>query len=357
MKQRRKKQIFTIAVVVALVVSLIACHPTSETTKSPSSNRATELELPGKGVKVSPGSFNSVSTQFVSEIANFGLKKLGYEVEELKILNATVLFLALGNDEIDVAPTFEYAHANFFEKAGGEKKLERIGLYTPSNILRSYVIDRKTAEQYKITNLVQLKDPEVARLFDSDGDGKANLLGCDPGTACEQVIDYHLKVYGLENTVIQDKGQWEIIVADILARYKQGKSILYFIQNSDWVNAVLQPDKDVISLEVPFTTLPGEMGKKVTQKDTTADGKNLGFPVDKGRFVSTRQFLVANPAAKRWFEQIQVPSEDILAEEKLAREKQSNLKDIRRDAEEWVKKHQSQVDGWLAEARLATKAS
>jgi hypothetical protein len=142
------------------------------------------------------------------------------------------------------------------------------------------------------------------------------------------------KVYGLENTVNQDKGQWEVLLADIVARYKQGKPVLYFSRNSDWVNSVLQPGKDVIRLEVPSTSLPGEMGKGMTQKDTTADGKNLGFAVDKARFVASRQFLLANPAAKRWFERIQVPFEDIITQEKLAYEGQNRPKDIRRHAEE-----------------------
>lgn len=42
-------------------------------------------------------------------------------------------------------------------------------------------IDKKTAAQYQITNLEQLKDPKIAQLFDSDRDGKANLVGCVPG--------------------------------------------------------------------------------------------------------------------------------------------------------------------------------
>ncbi len=94
----------------------------------------------------------------------------------------------------------------------------------------------------------------------------------------------------------------------------------------------------------------------MTPKDTTADGKNLGFAVDKARFVVSRQFLSANPVAKRWFEQIQVPFEDIITEEKLVHEGKNDSKDIRRHAEEWVKNHQALVDGWLEEARIARKA-
>jgi ABC-type proline/glycine betaine transport system substrate-binding protein len=356
MKQDRKKQTFAIAV--ALLVGFMACQLTPESaTKSPGSSRSTEVGLPGKGVKVRPASSSIVASQFTVEILRIGLEKLGYEVEELKVSNATTIFLALGNDEIDVATTSERLHANFFEKAGGEKKLERVGMFVSGNLIQGYSIDKKTADRYKITNLVQLKDPKLAKLFDSDGDGKANLTGCNPGFACELIIDRHLKVYGLEDTVKQDKGEFEVLKADIIARYQQGKPILYNSFNLDWLTSVLQTGKDVVWLEVPFTSLPGEKGKEVTQKDTTVGGKNLGFIADKGRFVASRQFLEANPVAKRWFELVRVPFEDLITQEKLAHEGQNSSKNIRRNAEEWVKNHQALVDGWLEEARIAGKAS
>ena len=355
MKQHRKKQPFAIAA--ALLVGLIACQSTPESaTKSPGSSQSTEVGLPGRGVKVRPGSGTTVTGQFISEILIIGLEKLGYKVEELKQLNTTALFLALGNDEIDVTPILEKVYANFFEKAGGEK-IQVVGMFAGSDILQGYSIDQKTAEQYKITNLVQLKDPKLAKLFDSDGDGKANLAGCNPGFACELMIDHHLKVYGLEKTVKHDKGEIELLKADIIARYQQGKPVLYYSWNLSWLTSVLQTGKDVVWLEVPFTSLPGEKGKEVTQKDTTAGGKNLGFAVDKGRIAASRQFLQANPAAKRWFELVRVPFEDIITQEKLAHEGQNRPKDTRRHAEEWVKNHQALVDGWLEEARIAGKAS
>ena len=46
------------------------------------------------------------------------------------------MFLALGNDEIDVAPTLEKLDANFFEKPGGEKKLEVVGMFAKRDILQ-----------------------------------------------------------------------------------------------------------------------------------------------------------------------------------------------------------------------------
>ena len=133
----------------------------------------------------------------------------------------------MGNDEIDVAPTIEKLDANFSEKAGDEKKLDVVGMVAKSDIFQGYLIEQKTAEQYNITKISQLLEPKIAWLFDSDGDGKANLTGCNPGLACEMIIDHHLNVYGLQDTVEQDKGEFEVLKADIIARYQLFKAVLY----------------------------------------------------------------------------------------------------------------------------------
>ena len=57
--------------------------------------------------------------------------------------------------------------------------------YLVNGAAQGYLIDKKTADQYKITNIAQLKDPKIAKLFDTNGDGKADLTGCNPGWGCE----------------------------------------------------------------------------------------------------------------------------------------------------------------------------
>lgn len=59
------------------------------------------------------------------------------------------------------------------------KKFYRQGTYV-SGAAQGYLIDKKTADKYKITNIAQLKDPKFAALFDADGNGKADLAGVTP---------------------------------------------------------------------------------------------------------------------------------------------------------------------------------
>lgn len=338
-------------VVGSLLVNSIAYQSTNNTTTKSETSASTTV-LPGSGVRVRPGAGYAAESRFIPEIVNIGLKKLGYEVEDIKQLTPSAVYVALGNNDLDIlALHWEHLFARFFEKNGGKTKLEVVGDVT-NNLLQGYQIDKKTAVQYNITNIEQLKNPKVAKYFDSDGNGKANLFGCYPGTACELIIDHQLKAYGLQDTVEHVKGEPSVLIAETLTRYKQRKPVLYFAYTPHWITLELKPGKDVVWLEVPFTSLPKEIGK-FTEKDTSAEGKNLGFAVDRIRVVANKKFLQPNPAARRFFELVQIPLEDVSAQQKLMREGENNPKDIRRHAETWVQKNQDKFNRWVEAASKA----
>jgi glycine betaine/proline transport system substrate-binding protein len=127
---------------------------------------------------------------------------------------------------------------------------------------------------------------------------------------------------------------------------------LYYAFLPHWIGSVLKQDEDVIWLEVPFTSLPPEMGEVATE-ETTVDGKNLGFVTDPYRVVANKEFLAANPIAKRWFELVQIPHEDVSKESMLINEGEDKPEDIRRHAQEWVKENREKFDGWIEEAKKA----
>ncbi|MEB3341572.1 glycine betaine/L-proline ABC transporter substrate-binding protein ProX [Okeania sp.] len=287
---------------------------------------------------------------FQTYIVNIGLEKLGYKVEEPKQIEYPPIYISLANGDLEYSTVYyDPQHKEYFENSGGEEKLEKVGILTPDGI-QKYEIDKKTADKYNITNIEQLKNPEIAQLFDSDKDGKANLVGCNPGWSCELVINHHLKAYELEDTVEQDQGQYEILLADAITRYNEGKPILYYAYNPHWISTVLKPEKDVVSLEVPFTSLPKDMGN-LTEKDTLVDGKNLGFPILQQRIVANKKFLEINPVAKKWFELVEITIEDMNAESLRIKDGEDKVEDILRHAQEWVENNQEKYDSWLETAR------
>lgn len=320
-----------------LLISLITFSSLAQT--------PSHSDLPGKGVIIRSGTSDWIEDRFQTEIINIGLERLGYKTAPLVAVAYPALYTAVANGDLDIAPVFgEPGHNEFYKNAGGEEKLEKVGLLFP--IIQGYQIDKKTADQYQITNLQQFQDPKIAKLFDSDGDGKADLVGCDPGWSCELELEHHLDAYKLRDTVEINQGSYTALIADALTRYRQGKPFFSYVYSPFWLGQVLKVDQDVIWLEVPFTT--SRMGE-LTAKDTSLNGKNLGLVQGKYRVIANHKFLANNPSAKRFLERVKIPYEDMIRESYRIKNGENTPKDIRRHAEEWVKDHQDLFDGWLAE--------
>jgi glycine betaine/proline transport system substrate-binding protein len=351
MKRQSKRMIFTAAMAV-LLTGTVACQQQAQQTQQATSGG----ELPGEGVTVISG-ISVLEELFQTEILNIGLRKLGYEVNSPQELNYAPMHVAIGNGDLDyTAVHWKQLHESFYQESGGDEKLERIGEIVP-NTLQGYQIDKATADEYNINQIDQLQKPENAKLFDADGDGQADLTGCNPGWGCERVIEHHLDAYGLRNTVEHNQGQYFALMGDTITRYEQGESILFYTWSPLWVSAVLKPGEDTIWLEVPRTDLPEE--QQVTAEATTVSingkPKNLGFAVDQIVVLANQEFADNNPAAVKFFEQVKIPIADINAQNKLMREGEDSEEDIRRHAQEWVQENQEKFNKWIEQAKQAAE--
>lgn len=336
-KYSRVKLLKTLILTILLLIGLINFSSLAQTT--------TDSNLPGKGVMIRSATSDWIDDRFQAEIINIGLEKLGYKIAPLIAATYPAVYTAVANGDLDFAPIFgDPGHNEFYKNAGGDKKLERVGLLFP--LIQGYQIDKKTADQYKITNLQQFQDPRIAKIFDTDGDGKADLVGCDPGWSCELEMDYHLDAYKLRDTVEINKGNYTALIADALTRYQQGKPVFLYAYSPFWLGDVLKVNQDVIWLEVPFTAVRPGYGK-VTEKDTSVNGKNLGMVQGKYRVIANQKFLENNPSIRRFFELVKIPSEDMARESSRIKQGENKPQDIRRHAEEWIKENQTQFEGWL----------
>jgi len=311
---------------------------------------AAAQEMPGEGVTVVPLKSSIAEETFQTLLVMKALEELGYEVEDIKELEYAALHVAIAQgDGTFAADHWDPLHTDFFQEAGGTEDIYREGVYSPG-ALQGYLIDRKTAEAFDITNVGQFSDPEIAAIFDNDGDGKADLSGCNPGWGCEQVIEHHLDAYELRDTVTHNQGSYSAIIADTITRYEQGEPIFYYTWTPYWVSGVLVPGEDVVWLEVPFSSLPGEREDVDT---ALPDGTNYGFQANNQRIVANREFAEENPAAARLFEIMRLSANDISAQNLLMREGQDSEEAIERHADAWIAAHQEQWDAWLDEARAA----
>ena len=343
-----------------LLVGVAACDNTAETPTDAGDAGETPTEseigaMPGEGISVTPA-YNVLEELFQTEVINVGLEQLGYTLESPKELEPATMHVDLANGGIDyIAMHWERLHNDFFENSGGDEQLERVGVVVP-DVLQGYAIDKATADEYDITSLDQLTDPEIAALFDTDGDGRANMTGCNPGWGCELVIEHHFDAYSLRDTVQHDQGQYFALIADTITRFEQGDPILYYTWTPLWLGNVLTPGEEVAWLEVPYTDLPEAQGE-VSEDDTTAQGVNLGFVVDRMRVVANQEFYDNNPAAAQFFELVTIPLDAVSAQNQRMQDGEDTPEDIRRHAEEWIAENQELFDGWIEEARAVESAS
>ncbi|MGJ7543765.1 glycine betaine/L-proline ABC transporter substrate-binding protein ProX [Variovorax sp. LT1R16] len=307
-------------------------------------------DLPGKGVTVQPLKSSLAEEAFQTLLVMRGLEQLGYTVEPMKDLEPATEHLAIANgDATFMTNHWSLLHADFYKNSGGDAKLWRKGVYADGAV-QGYLIDRKTAEQYGITHIDQLKDPAIAMLFDADGDGKADLTGCNPGWGCELAIENHLAAYGLRDTVTHKQGSYAALMADTIARFKQDKPVLYYTWTPYWVSAVLRPGTDVVWLQVPFSS--SQEGRVDTQ---LPNGRNYGFQANQEQIVANRAFAEKNPAAAKLFEVMKLPIGDINAQNLRMSQGASTQQDVERHTDGWIKVHQQLFDGWIAEARAAAR--
>ncbi|NCT85172.1 MAG: glycine betaine/L-proline ABC transporter substrate-binding protein ProX [Comamonadaceae bacterium] len=311
---------------------------------------ATRAEnLPGRGITVQPLKSSLAEEAFQTLLVSRALERLGYTVLPMKDLEPATEHLAIANgDATFMASHWQQLHADFYANSGGDAKLYRSPGAYAEGAVQGYLIDRKTAEQYGITHLDQLKDPAIARLFDSDGDGRADLTGCNPGWGCELAIERHLDAYGLREQVTHRQGSYAALMADTIARFKQGRPVLYYTWTPYWVSAQLRPGIDVVWLQVPFSA------KQDGGPDTRLpNGRDYGFHADREQIVANRGFVEHNPAAARLFGLMKLPIADINAQNLRMSQGQNRPQDIARHVDGWIRAHQALFDGWIEQARAA----
>ncbi len=170
------------------------------------------------------------------------------------------------------------------------------------------------------------------------------MMGCSPGWGCEAVINHQNKAFDLEKTVEVSHGNYAAMMADTITRFKEGKPILYYTWTPYWVSDVMKPGKDVVWLQVPFSSLPGE------QKDIDTklpNGANYGFPVNTMHIVANKAWAEKNPAAAKLFAVMKLPLADINAQNAMMHDGKASEADVQGHVDGWIKAHQQQFDGWV----------
>ena len=291
---------------------------------------------------------------FQAEVFRLLLEQLGYRVDGPVTMDNAEFYEAVAAGEVDLwANGWFPAHEVFI---ADDAPVSRVGTAVDDGALQGYFVDAATAAAHGIFNLGDLADPAVAALFDHDGDGRADLVGCNVGWSCAATIDHHLEVYGLAGTVEHVQGDYSPLITETIDRFRSGQPVLYFTWTPNWTVGELVPGSDVVWLETPFPSLPPDQASAL---DRTAiagidgcanDPCQTGWPPNDIRAVANSDFLDANPSVRTLLEQVVIPLADISAQNVRMVTLGGDPSDIRRHAEEWVAANAALVNRWVSAA-------
>lgn len=314
-----------------------------------------ENARPGEGVTVHMGQATWDTGWFQAQVLKLLLEELGYDVREPETLDNIAYYIFNAQGDLDFwANGWFPLHNHYIENLDLTENVVPVGYLVKAGALQGYLIDKKTAEEFGITNLGDLQDPSLAELFDIDGDGKADLIGCNEEWGCELMVEHHLDAFALRETVTHVQSDYNVLMEETLSRYKSGEPILFYTWTPNWTGSELKIGDDIIWLSVPFTSVPDDPLASTEFESLPGCQEspcNLGFPFSDIRVVANVDFLANNPAASNLFELLEIPLDDISSQNKKMHSGEDSNEDIRRHAREWIEINRNQVDLWLEAAR------
>ncbi len=229
-------------------------------------------------------------------------------------------------------------HNTYVTEAMG--KVKPVGYVVEKGGLQGYLIDKKTADKFNIKSIMDIKNH--AKEFDTNGDGKADLVACHPGWGCEKIITKHFEERGLGDFINPLKADYSASMADTISRYKNGKSILFYTWTPNWTVGTLKLGEDVVWIEAPYSET-----KEVKVPNATKSKLNMGFGVNDIRAAANVDFLKANPKVEKMLKKASIPLADIAEQNLKMNAGEKSEKAIKKHAEDWIKANQKTFNSWI----------
>ncbi|MFA5538783.1 MAG: glycine betaine/L-proline ABC transporter substrate-binding protein ProX [Gemmobacter sp.] len=315
-------------------------------------------DLPGTGTTVRMAQPTWDTEWFQAQIYRALLQELGYTVDQPVALDNPPFYQAVAQGDVDFwASGWFPLHNTYLGEIEGAAS--RVGMVARGGALQGYLIDRATAEAHDIRYIEQLRDPDIAALFDADGDGKADLVACPPGWGCELTITHQMEAYDLNGTVNQIQAAYSASMADAVARHQAGEPILFYTWTPNWTVGELKPGEDVVWLQVQSAALPDD--QKDMEDFISVEGVVgcaddpcvMGWPANDIEVVANDRFLSGNPAAAALLAAMSIPLADIFAQNAEMNAGASRPEEIEAQAHAWIEAHRDLVDDWIASALAA----
>jgi glycine betaine/proline transport system substrate-binding protein len=288
-------------------------------------------------------------------------ERLGMQVEIVPT-ETTIAFAAMdrGDGSIDVAPDVWIPNRaelfeRFVEPGSRESVLVNQRNYSGE---QGFFVPGYIQDDHDLRHVEDLADPEIAKLFDSDGNGLGEYWVGPAGWNTVQINQLKARSYGFdelyEPVIVGEAIFKSKLEADIAA----GEGNLFYYWTPEWIHAAF----DLRMLEEPpFDGYAMESMKE--DPDYNPDGCwNLVLPEDDPDWLEKGEIRCAfppaiihvaysktlterHPAAARFLSQVYFDAAEI--DRWLLRRAREDVP-ARQIAREWIDSHPEIVDEWLA---------
>lgn len=302
------------------------------------------------------------------------LTELGYNVRRPlgDDVDTGLAYTSLAGGEIDVwtdgrYPADEGWHGTTL--ADGSEVAEHItvvGEPLDAVGIEGLVITRSVAEREGIRSLDQINDdPALVEMFDSDGNGKANVFGCPDIWVCGDVIDAMIERNGWDN-LEQTRSQYRGMAIESSYRVADDLPIIQYLRTPTGQTAErFVPGDNVLWLSLGGSDLACDhlapcdpAWDTASREPVPADDTCTDIPCFTGwneatvRLVANARFAEDNPSAMALLTALSSSGDAAVATHAAYLEvTYPEPEDLEAAARQWIRDHRSEVDTWLDEAR------
>ena len=268
--------------------------------------------------------------------------RIGGEANLVPGNNASI-FQAMdqGKGDIDVHPDVWLPNQESFTKkyvdGAGTVELSK----KPYEGKQSFCVSKAFSEKNKVTSIFDLARPEIAKLMDSDGNGKGEIWIGAPGWASANVNQIKVRDYGLLPFMDPIRADQAVMTATVGDSIKKGIGYAFYCYSPH----AIWFQHDIVRLEEPAFD-PAKYNALQPSDDPDWYTKSKVMTEDalkKVQIAFSKSLKERSPAIADLLANIQLDGETVSG---FAYEIEGG-KDAADVAKAWVAKNSKRVDGWL----------
>ncbi|WP_406871696.1 glycine betaine ABC transporter substrate-binding protein [Aminobacter sp. P9b] len=285
---------------------------------------------------------NWPSGQAAANIIKAALEKsLGLEVDVAE-MGTLIAFSGMDAGTVDVYP--EVWRPNFdplIQKYATDRGTIHLSSHDVS-ATQGLCVTQKTYDEHGVRDVVDLKDPAKARLFDTDGDGKGEMWIGARGWLSTDVERIRAKSYGYAETMTLLEMPEEVGMSAVDAAVATDKPIVFYCYSPHHVfqlhqiKQLSEPAFDPAKWKV---VLQADDPLWLSKSDAPVAWMPSSFSLAYASSLSKRL-----PAVARFLDKVDFNADEVTA---MGYALEVERQDPAKFAEQWVATHEERVKGWL----------